>query len=288
MTVSGVESGWLGPGVVRRHRRPSLGVRDVPVCGLLMAIIAGGLWTVSSAPVLGLALVLASLALAGMMLRERRSAAETLARAIDEALELQTDSFFIDPVTGLGNQRQLLGQLPREVARAERYGQPVSLAVIEIADLEVLRERWGTVAAGRAVFHVAGTLKRITPQSHLAIRLDGARFAVLIQGKSPDEVTRFCERVRLAAGNRPLERDSDLAMPVHVTVAISSVEYEADRFRGPLEFLSAAKCDLAVETARAQARKTEVRDLRRRLVAGYEAGDAGEREQLPVQERKAV
>ncbi len=74
-----------------------------------------------------------------------------------------------------------------------------------------------------------------------------------------------------------------------MTVQTSAVDYELDRFEGPLEFLSAAGCDIEPERPTAtRGRTADSHDLRRRLVDGYEPIEAGGRAVAPAKERKAV
>ena len=263
---------------------------DAPVYLVLGAVILGSGLTMLTVPLLGVALVAASLALSVKLVAGRRRAAADLTRAVEQAKEREVQSLFVDAMTGLGNRRQLLEQLPLEVARAERYGQPLSLITVKIPDLEQTRERWGTVVTDQAILHVANTLKRISPDTQLVFRLDSGQFAILCQGKPHSRGSHLCEGAALAVENRPILIEGNGSLPLYVTVQTSAVDYEVDRFEGPLEFLSAAGCETEPERPPwTRCRTADAHDLRRRLVDGYEPIEGGARAAVtPVNERKAV
>lgn len=260
---------------------------QAPIFAVLGGICGGSLLVVGAAPLLGILLLLSTLALVIMVFAGRRRAVAALAESIEEVLQKESHSLFRDEATGLPNHRKLVEQVPREVARAERYGHPLSLVAVVMPGLDQLRVRWGADMADRAVLHVAGTLKRIVRDPNMVFRLDGGQFAVLCQGRSGVEVAGFCEAVELAVGDRPIVVKGGL--PLYVTVETSAVEYERDRFEGPLEFLSAARCEVAIEDeSRPLAARADARNLRRKLVSGYESSEDGAPEAPSHKVRKAV
>src|SRR5436305_3396644 len=60
-----------------------------------------------------------------------------------------------DSLTGLANRRQFYEVLGREYERAQRFGQPVSLILLDIDDFKVINDSKGHLA-GDAVLHKIG------------------------------------------------------------------------------------------------------------------------------------
>jgi diguanylate cyclase (GGDEF)-like protein len=181
------------------------------------------------------------------LLVARRLAKQGAVRAAAEAerqLRSASEGFLLDTETGLPNRQHLIDQLAREIARAQRYAQEMTLSVIEVSRLRDLETAWGAATRANAVKHVAETLRRVTRTSDFLARIDDAHFAVLLTQCNATQAASFGERVSLAVSNRPLRSTSTVRVPLYVSVELTATEFQATRFRGPLDFLSAAGGDL--------------------------------------------
>ncbi|WBL35096.1 diguanylate cyclase [Tepidiforma flava] len=199
---------------------------------------------------------------------------QALATASVQAEDPDAHRHLVDPETRLPNRQQLIDTLARDIARAERYRHPVTLAVVRIAQYEDIRTAWGAGTARQAVEHVAETLVRITRASDFVARLDETRFAVILLQCTGAQAAAYTDRVTLAVSNRPVRSSAHLKVPLYVGVEVTALEYDAARFRGPLEFLSQAGGDLilqAVRPPRAQrsALAHDPRAMRQQLVRDY-------------------
>ena len=189
----------------------------------------------------------------------------------------------IDLETRLPSRLQLIEQLVRDIARAQRYSHDLTLAVVEIARFEDFRASWGPETTRSAVLHVAETLRRVTRSSDFVARLDSARFAVLLIQCDETQAGLFGDRLSLAVSNRPLRSATSVRVPLYVGVDVAATQYSAERFRGPLDFLSTAGGDLVPESepvparvpgaervaARPRTLAADPRALRRQLVRDY-------------------
>lgn len=170
-----------------------------------------------------------------------------LSRSSDE----QAGAGYIDTLTGLPNRQQLIDQIGREVARAERYQQDLTIGIVEIERFHELEKVWGTATTEMAVQHVASTLGRVVRQADFLSRLDERRFAIVLVGCTREQAAIFGDRVMLAVGNRPFQASDRGRLPLYVSVDVQALQYEPAKYRGPLDFLSAAGGDIV--TARPQA-----------------------------------
>jgi diguanylate cyclase (GGDEF)-like protein len=184
----------------------------------------------------------------------------------------------VDSRTGLPTRTQLIDTLARDIARSERYSHALTLAVVRITQFEEMRTSWGAGTARFAVDHVVDTLRRVTRSSDFVARLDESTFAVILLQCSGRQAALYADRLALAVGNRPLKSTSDVKVPLYVGVDITPVEYDATRFRGPLEFLSVAGGDLIPDRPRTRnggqrtALAADARGLRAQLVKDYYPG----------------
>jgi GAF domain-containing protein len=109
--------------------------------------------------------------------------AEQAAVAIEHArlYKRVQDQAVTDGLTGLFNHRHFYERLEHEIARARRYGTPVSLLMIDLDDFKMFNDRNGHLA-GDAVLRGMATVLRSELRQHLdvAARYGGEEFAVIL------------------------------------------------------------------------------------------------------------
>jgi diguanylate cyclase (GGDEF)-like protein len=113
----------------------------------------------------------------------------------------------LDGLTDLGNQRAFHDELHRAVAVAERTGEPLALALMDIDDFRFLNERHGHAHGDELLLRVAGALRQARA-SDRAFRVGGDEFALILSSTG-------------AAGARhALRRLQDALAESHVTVSV--------------------------------------------------------------------
>ncbi|MFN0146460.1 MAG: GGDEF domain-containing protein [Dehalococcoidia bacterium] len=228
---------------------------------LTLILVAEALVAVLLSPVAG-AIMFAFTGLLGVLEhRGERFAAGARARTMEAYASQKVHALASDMETGLPNRQALLDQLTRDIARAERYREDLTMAVIEIGQFDAVQAR-GRDVRNEAIAHVAQTLKRVTRTSDYIARIDERRFAVLLIASTAAQAEVFAERAVMAVANRPLSAGH---LPVYINCEVEILGYDAAQYRGPLAFLSAAGGDAATT-----ARKT------RKNPAGTLTGDGGQ------------
>jgi len=101
-----------------------------------------------------------------------------------------------DALTGLANRRQFYEVLGREYERAQRFGQPVSLILLDIDDFKLINDSRGHLAGDAVLHSVAATLAEVIREIDLAARYGGEEFAVLLPQTGPDGAANLAERLR--------------------------------------------------------------------------------------------
>jgi GAF domain-containing protein len=109
--------------------------------------------------------------------------AEQAAVAIEHArlYRISEQRAITDGLTGLYNHRYFYERLGQEVARAERYGTPVSLLMVDIDDFKAFNDAFGHVAGDEVLRGVAGILNSALRRDiDIAARYGGEEFAIIL------------------------------------------------------------------------------------------------------------
>ncbi len=155
---------------------------------LSAAVLAGA---AAYAFVAGDAVALLVLAIAGPPL-----AIAVYRRSIEPSLEAGRLAL-IDQLTGLGNDRQFLERLERDLDRAELERGGLALCLLDVDDFKQVNDRYGHPAGDAVLAEVASHLRR----GGEAFRLGGDEFALLLPGSGEQEGRAIAESVveRIAA-----------------------------------------------------------------------------------------
>jgi diguanylate cyclase (GGDEF)-like protein len=118
--------------------------------------------------------------------------------AIDRAAALEhlTGMARTDPLTELSNRRAWQDELSRELARAERNGQPLSIGMIDLDKLKTYNDTWGHAAGDRVLLTAAARWRRRLRLTDLLARIGGDEFAVTMPGCSLSEAIELGDQLR--------------------------------------------------------------------------------------------
>jgi len=109
-----------------------------------------------------------------------------------------------DALTGLPNRRRLMEGMALEVARAERSGRPLSLALLDIDRFKSINDTHGHPAGDAVLQAVADELRKVTRAGDLLGRFGGEEFAIVMPETNLKQARWACERLRKAVANRTM------------------------------------------------------------------------------------
>jgi diguanylate cyclase (GGDEF)-like protein len=137
--------------------------------------------------------------------------------AIDNARmhRLITKQASTDGLTGLANRREFQDQLRREIERAQRFGLPLALILLDLDDFKLVNDRFGHLAGDSVLRAVASTVKSGIREIDCAARYGGEEFAIILPGATSEGAARLAERLRIAIAERPATAAD--GRPVRVT-----------------------------------------------------------------------
>ncbi len=103
-----------------------------------------------------------------------------------------------DALTGLPNSRAFYERAEQELARARRYGGPLTAAYIDLDNFKELNDRCGHKAGDAALRSVARLLQLSARASDIAARIGGDEFVVLMPETDAEGARAVLERFRTA------------------------------------------------------------------------------------------
>ena len=108
-----------------------------------------------------------------------------------------------DPLTGLANHRAFQERLVEEVARARRYGQPLSLVLLDLDHFKRVNDAHGHQVGDAALTEVGRRLLASARAGDLMARVGGEEFAWLLPATDAAGAASLAERARLGVEALP-------------------------------------------------------------------------------------
>lgn len=102
----------------------------------------------------------------------------------------------IDGITNLFNRRHFDERMREEIDRHSRYGDTLSLLLIDLDNFKQYNDTFGHLAGDRMLVYAAGLVKAATRSSDLAFRYGGDEFAVILPNSSTMDAFNVAERMR--------------------------------------------------------------------------------------------
>jgi diguanylate cyclase len=111
---------------------------------------------------------------------ERVASMEQEAKGFRDHLEEQRQKALTDPLTGLPNRAAWAERLELEVARWQRYGGDLLMAVVDIDHFKRINDNYGHLAGDKVLKIIAGELNNRLRKTDFMARFGGEEFVLLI------------------------------------------------------------------------------------------------------------
>jgi diguanylate cyclase (GGDEF)-like protein len=122
-----------------------------------------------------------------------------------------------DPLTGLGNRREVDARLPTLLHTAAAAGQPVALAMLDLDRFKQINDRFGHLVGDAVLVAVARLLRDSVRAGDLLARTGGEEFLAVLPDADPGRAQKVFERVRTCVEAHDWQA---LAPGLQVTVSI--------------------------------------------------------------------
>jgi diguanylate cyclase (GGDEF)-like protein len=125
-----------------------------------------------------------------------------------------------DPLTGTFNRRTFLELAEKEIARARRSQEPLSLVLFDLDHFKVVNDKHGHLAGDHVLKRFVEVAKMCLRQEDLLVRYGGEEFCLLLPQTNTNEAAAMAERIRGATEYSSFSiKDGKAECRINVTVS---------------------------------------------------------------------
>jgi diguanylate cyclase (GGDEF)-like protein/putative nucleotidyltransferase with HDIG domain len=143
--------------------------------------------------------------------------------------QTQEDSL-TDPLTGLPNTRSMFMHLTRELARADRHKDEVSLLVMDLDDFKQINDNHGHHVGDRALREIAAVLRAAIRHYDMCVRYAGDEFIVVLSGCGGDEAEHKRVELQKAVDDLVFEVRPGKQLPLGISVGAAIFPHDGDTY----------------------------------------------------------
>ncbi len=160
-------------------------------------------------------------------LRSRADARHAEIDALRQELERMSSMARHDPLTGSLNRKGFDEAMEREVARMQRQGQPLCVALLDLDDFKAINDRLGHTGGDQALVHLTEVTRQVLrPQDQLA-RYGGEEFVIILPDTEQGEAVQVVRRLQRELTTRYFLRDGERVL-ITFSAGVAQVQGESD------------------------------------------------------------
>jgi diguanylate cyclase (GGDEF)-like protein len=101
-----------------------------------------------------------------------------------------------DPLTGIFNRKMFFDELEREVERCSRYGQNLSLIMLDVDFFKEVNDNYGHQAGDRVLIEITNIINSAIRKTDVFARYGGEEFVILMPGTNLSGARDIAERLK--------------------------------------------------------------------------------------------
>jgi len=130
--------------------------------------------------------------------------------------DLERKWAFEDPLTGLANRRAFFRWAQREISRARRRGESLTVALLDVDDFKKINDRWGHPQGDKVLIWIGKLLRSHLRSADMLARLGGDELVILLSNNTAGSAHAVMEKIRQSL----LDSSRELGMPVSVSIGV--------------------------------------------------------------------
>jgi diguanylate cyclase (GGDEF)-like protein len=156
---------------------------------------------------------------------------------LEELSQRLRNMAYRDALTGLFNHRYFYEQLSHEVERSVRYGQPLTLLLLDMDNFKEINDTYGHMAGDKFLGMVGQAIARQIRASDIGARYGGDEFVVILPNTGAEEAKRTAQKLEAAVASSAALSAIDESVKLGVSVGIATCP---DDSRAPGELIQVA------------------------------------------------
>ena len=132
------------------------------------------------------------------------------------------DRAFIDDVTEVYNARYLLQATDREIHRADRYGNPMTVLFLDLDRFKLVNDQYGHLVGSRALRRLSEVLLACIRQVDTLARYGGDEFTILLPDTPHDVALDIAERIRKLVEDTLFEAGRDTPFRLSISIGVGT------------------------------------------------------------------
>lgn len=129
----------------------------------------------------------------------------------------------IDELTQLYNRRHFHVCLDQELNRSKRYGNLISLLMLDIDYFKKVNDTYGHQAGDTVLAGVSKIVKSITRTTDIVARYGGEEIVIILPQTSLQGAVKCAEKIRQSIGQKEFKEGNDQTLSVTVSIGVSSL-----------------------------------------------------------------
>ena len=127
---------------------------------------------------------------------EKNNELHDMKRRLEKTNKLLERQAETDSLTGLLNHRKMRTTVENEIARAERYGTPLTMIMIDLDNFKFVNDSYGHLKGDEVLSEIGRIIKSSIRKNDFAFRYGGEEFLVLLPLADLDKATEVYSRLK--------------------------------------------------------------------------------------------